>query len=156
MKITLICIGKTDEPYLLTGIDKYLKRLPFYVDFKLTVIPDIKKHKGMPIDAQKKKEAEIILKNINSGDQVILLDEQGKEFTSVQFSALEKKMIGSIQHLVFIIGGPYGFDETVYQRADSKLSLSKMTFSHQMIRLFFLEQLYRAYTILKNEPYHHI
>ena len=111
----------------------------------------------MPIDAQKKKEAEIILKNINSGDQVILLDEQGKEFTSVQFSAfLEKKMIGSIQHLVFIIGGPYGFDETVYQRADSKLSLSKMTFSHQMIRLFFLEQLYRAYTILKNEPYHHI
>ena len=157
MKITLICIGKTDEPYLLTGIEKYLKRLPFYVDFKMTVIPDIKKHKGMAVDAQKKKEAELILKNISSGDQVILLDEQGKEFTSVQFSAfLEKKMIGSIQHLVFIIGGPYGFDETVYQRADSKLSLSKMTFSHQMIRLFFLEQLYRAYTILKNEPYHHI
>lgn len=157
MKITLICIGKTDEPYLLTGIEKYLKRLPFYVDFKLSVIPDIKKHKGMSIELQKKKEGELILKNINQSDQIVLLDEQGKEFTSVQFSAfLEKKMVGSVQHLVFIIGGPYGFDEAIYQRANAKLSLSKMTFSHQMIRLFFVEQLYRAYTILKNEPYHHL
>lgn len=157
MKITLLCIGKTDEKYLLTGIEKYIKRIPFYVDFKMTVIPDIKKHKGMPIDAQKKKEAEIIFKNLQSGDQVILLDENGKIFTSLQFSSfLEKKMISSVQHLVFIIGGPYGFDSSVYARADSLISLSSMTFSHQMIRLFFLEQIYRAYSILKKEPYHHI
>lgn len=157
VKLTLLCIGKTDEPYLQTGIDKYLKRLPFYVDFKLHVIPDIKKHKGMSMDLQKKKEGELLLKNINPADQVILLDEKGKEFTSVQFSAfLEKKMIGSVQHLIFIIGGPYGFDEALYQRANGQIGLSKMTFSHQMIRLFFVEQLYRAYTILKNEPYHHI
>lgn len=157
MKITLICIGKTDEPYLIDGIEKYVKRLKFYVDFKLVVIPDIKKSKGMNFELQKKKEGEFILKNISSTDQVILLDEQGKEYTSIQFSSfLEKKMIASVQHLVFIVGGPYGFDDLVYQRANGKLSLSKMTFSHQMIRLFFVEQLYRAYTILKNEPYHHI
>lgn len=157
MKITLICIGKTDESYIIDGVEKYLKRLKFYVDFKITVIPDIKKNKGMSFDLQKKKEGEFILKNLNSTDQVILLDEQGKEYSSVQFSTLlEKKMIASVQHLVFVIGGPYGFDESVYQRANSKISLSKMTFSHQMIRLFFVEQLYRGYTILKNEPYHHI
>ena len=152
-----MCIGKTDEPYLIEGIEKYLKRLKFYVDFKLVVIPDIKKNKGMSADLQKRKEGEMILKSLNSTDQVILLDEQGKEYSSVQFSILlEKKMIASVQQLVFIIGGPYGFDEAVYQRANGKISLSKMTFSHQMIRLFFAEQLYRAYTIIKNEPYHHI
>lgn len=157
MKITLICIGKTDDSYLIDGIEKYVNRLKFYIDFKIVVIPDIKKNKGMSFDQQKKKEGELILKNIASNDQVILLDEQGKDYTSVQFSTfLEKKMIGSVQQLVFIIGGPYGFDESVYQRANGKLSLSKMTFSHQMIRLFFVEQLYRAFTILKKEPYHHI
>lgn len=157
VKITLLCIGKTDELYLIEGIEKYLKRLKFYVDFKLVVIPDIKKNKGMSAELQKKKEGEIILKNLSSTDQVILLDEQGKEYDSVQFSTLlEKKMIASVQHLVFIIGGPYGFDDSVYQRANGKISLSKMTFSHQMIRLFFVEQLYRAYTIMKNEPYHHV
>ncbi len=156
MKITLLCIGKTDEPFLNAGIDKYLKRLKFYVDFKLIVIPDIKKNKGMSFELQKKKEGEIILKNLSSTDQVILLDEQGKEYSSMQFSTfLEKKMVASVQNLVFIIGGPYGFDDAVYQRANGKLSLSKMTFSHQMIRLFFVEQLYRAYTIIKKEPYHH-
>lgn len=157
MKITLICIGKTDEPYLIDGIEKYMKRLKFYVDFKLLVIPDIKKNKGMSFELQKKKEGEIILKNLSSTDQVILLDEQGKEYGSVQFSTLlEKKMVASVQNLVFVIGGPYGFDDAVYQRANGKLSLSKMTFSHQMIRLFFVEQLYRAYTIIKKEPYHHV
>lgn len=156
MKITLLCIGKTDEPYVQTGIEKYLKRLSFYVDFKLIVIPDIKKQKGMSMELQKKKEAEMLLKSIKAADQVVLLDEKGKEFTSVQFSAfLEKKMVGSVQHLVLIIGGPYGFDQSIYQRADGQLALSKMTFSHQMIRLFFVEQLYRAYTILNHEPYHH-
>jgi 23S rRNA (pseudouridine1915-N3)-methyltransferase len=156
VKITLLCIGKTDEPYLNEGIEKYLKRLKFYVDFKFIVIPDIKKNKGMSFELQKKKEGEIILKNLISTDQFILLDEQGKEYSSMQFSTfLEKKMVASVQNLVFIIGGPYGFDDAVYQRANGKLSLSKMTFSHQMIRLFFVEQLYRAYTIIKKEPYHH-
>lgn len=157
MKITLLCIGKTDELYLIDGIEKYLKRLKFYVDFKLVVIPDIKKSKSMSIELQKKKEGESILKSLSSTDQAILLDEQGKEYGSVQFSELlEKKMVASVPHLVFIIGGPYGFDDSVYQRANGKISLSKMTFSHQMIRLFFVEQLYRAYTIMKNEPYHHV
>ena len=134
-----------------------MKRLKFYIDFKLVVIPDIKKNKGMSFDLQKKKEGELILKSLNSTDQVILLDEAGAEYSSVQLSALlEKKMVTSVQHLVFIIGGPYGFDDLVYRRAHSKISLSKMTFSHQMIRLFFAEQLYRAFTIMRNEPYHHI
>lgn len=157
MKITLLCIGKTDESYLINGIDKYVKRLQYYTSFKLVVLPDVKKSKGMNTQVQKKKEAELLLKNITAADEVILLDENGKEYASLTFSAfLEKKMLHSSSNLVFIIGGPFGFDDAIYQRANAKIALSRMTFSHQMIRLFFVEQLYRSFTIMKNEPYHHI
>ncbi|WP_293879419.1 MULTISPECIES: 23S rRNA (pseudouridine(1915)-N(3))-methyltransferase RlmH [unclassified Sphingobacterium] len=156
MKITLLCIGKTDEKYLLEGIEKYTKRLKFYVNFSIVVLPDIKNVKSLSAEQQKDKEALLILKQLQPQDFVALLDEHGKEFRSLEFSAyLEKMMIQSVQHLVFVIGGPYGFDQKIYDRAKSKISLSKMTFSHQMIRLFFTEQLYRAFSIMKGEPYHH-
>ncbi|UIR54566.1 23S rRNA (pseudouridine(1915)-N(3))-methyltransferase RlmH [Sphingobacterium sp. SRCM116780] len=156
MKITLLCIGKTDDKYLIEGIDKYLKRLKFYITFNLVVIPDIKNSKNLTQDQQKEKEAQLLQKYISAQDTVVLLDEFGKEYRSIEFSSyLEKNMINSIQHLIFIIGGPYGFDDQLYQRANHKISLSKMTFSHQMIRLFFVEQVYRAFSILKGEPYHH-
>ncbi|MCW2263503.1 MULTISPECIES: 23S rRNA (pseudouridine(1915)-N(3))-methyltransferase RlmH [Sphingobacterium] len=156
MKITLLCIGKTDDKYLIEGIEKYLKRLKFYITFNLVVIPDIKNSKNLTNEQQKEKEAQLLLKHINSLDTVVLLDEFGKEYRSLEFASyLEKNMIQSTQHLIFVIGGPYGFDDQIYQRANQKISLSKMTFSHQMIRLFFVEQTYRAFSILKGEPYHH-
>ena len=156
MKITLLTIGKTEDKYLTEGIGIYLKRLKHYIPFKITEIPDLKNTKGLSREQQKSKESELIFKNINSTDHVILLDENGKELTSIEFSGLlNKKMVGGLQHLVFIVGGPYGFDQDLYDRCNDKISLSKMTFSHQMIRLFFAEQLYRAFTILKGEPYHH-
>lgn len=156
MKITLLCIGKTDEKYLIEGIEKYTKRLKFYVNFNIVVLPDIKNVKSLSAEQQKDKEALLILKQLQPQDFVVLLDEHGKEFRSLEFSVyLEKMMIQSVQHLVFVIGGPYGFDQKIYDRAKSKISLSKMTFSHQMIRLFFTEQLYRAFSIMKGEPYHH-
>ncbi|KKO90417.1 MULTISPECIES: 23S rRNA (pseudouridine(1915)-N(3))-methyltransferase RlmH [Sphingobacterium] len=156
MRITLLCIGKTDDKYLIEGIEKYIKRLKFYVNFSILVIPDIKNVKNLSTEQQKDKEALLILKQVQPQDLVVLLDEHGKEFRSLEFSAyLEKMMVQSVQHLVFIIGGPYGFDQKIYDRANAKISLSKMTFSHQMIRLFFTEQLYRAYSIMKGEPYHH-
>ena len=156
MKISLICIGKTDDSYLVEGIDTFQKRLKFYIGFKMIVIPDIKNSKNLSKDQQKAKEAEQILKLIGNSDCVILLDERGKEFRSVEFADfINKKMIASTQHLVFVIGGPYGFDSSMENRSNGKISLSKMTFSHQMVRLFFSEQLYRAFSILKNEPYHH-
>lgn len=156
MKITLIAIGKTDDAYIIEGIDKYLGRLKHYIKFELKIIPDLKKTKNLSQDEQKYKEAELFFKNINPTDEVIILDEKGIELSSTHFAdLLNKKMIGSVQNLVFLIGGPYGFDDAIYQRAHYKLSLSKMTFSHQMIRLFFAEQVYRAFTILKGEPYHH-
>ncbi len=156
MKISLICIGKTDDSYLIEGIDSFQKRLKFYINFKMIVIPDIKNSKNLSKEQQKTKEAEQILKNIVNGDYVILLDERGKEYRSVEFANfLSKKMLSSTQHLIFVIGGPYGFDASIETRSDAKLSLSKMTFSHQMVRLFFSEQLYRAFSILKGEPYHH-
>ncbi len=156
MKITLIAIGKTDDDYIIEGINKYLNRLKHYIKFEIKIIPDLKKTKNLSQDEQKTKEAELFLKNINPTDEVIVLDERGLELSSTQFAdVLNKKMIGSVQNLVFLIGGPYGFDNSIYQRAQSKLSLSRMTFSHQMIRLFFAEQVYRAFTILKGEPYHH-
>jgi len=155
MKITLLCIGKTDDKYLIEGIEKYIKRLKFYVNFSIVVIPDIKNVKNLSAEQQKDKEALLILKQLQPQDLVVLLDEHGKEFRSLEFSAyLEKMMVQSVQHLVFIIGGPYGFDQKIYDRAKSKIALSKMTFS-QMIRLFFTEQLYRAFSIMKGEPYHH-
>lgn len=156
MKITLIAVGKTEDKYLIEGIDKYLNRLKHYINFNVLIIPDIKNTKNLTEAQQKTKEAEVIAKQINPTDVVILLDEKGKKHSSVSFANyLNKQMIGSVQHLVFIIGGPYGFDESIYKRSNTSISLSDMTFSHQMVRLFFVEQLYRAFTILKNEPYHH-
>jgi len=156
MKITLLTIGKTEDSYIKEGIEKYLKRLKHYISFKILELPELKNTKSLTIDQQKAREAELINKNILNTDQLILLDEKGKELSSVQFSGfLNKKMLGSVQHLVFVVGGPYGFDPSIQNRADDKISLSKMTFSHQMVRLFFVEQLYRSFTILKGEPYHH-
>ncbi len=156
MKITLLTIGKTEDKYLVEGMEKYLKRIKHYVPFKVLELPELKNTKSLSQDQQKAKEAELIFKNISSTDHLLLLDEKGMEFSSTSFSEfLNKKMISSVQHLVFVIGGPYGFDEALYNRANEKISLSKMTFSHQMVRLFFIEQIYRAYTILKGEPYHH-
>ena len=156
MNIKLIAIGKTDDKNLQYLIDDYSKRLSFYVKFDLEVIADIKNAKNLSESQQKEKEGELILSKITPNDQLILLDENGKVFSSVCFSAeLQKKMNSGIKTLVFVIGGPYGFSDTVYAKANAKISLSQMTFSHQMVRLFFIEQLYRGFTILKNEPYHH-
>ncbi len=156
MKITLLVVGKTEDKYLIEGIDKYLNRLKHYIGFNLLVIPEIKNTKNLSEAQQKSKEAELIHKQLSNIDTVILMDEKGKKFTSVAFSNyLNKQMIGSVQHLVFVIGGPYGFDDSIYKRANGSMSLSDMTFSHQMVRLFFVEQLYRAFSILKGEPYHH-
>ncbi len=156
MRISLVCVGKTDEHFLIEGIDSFQKRLKHYVNFNLAVVPDIKNTKNLSREQQRSKEGELILKHIKPSDCVILLDERGKEYRSIEFAGfLSKKMLASTQHLIFVIGGPYGFDENVSERSDGKLSLSKLTFSHQMVRLFFVEQLYRALTILKNEPYHH-
>lgn len=156
MRITLIAVGKTEDKYLIEGIEKYLSRLKHYINFNIVIIHDIKNTKSLSEAQQKTKEAELISKQINPTDVVVLLDEKGKKHSSITFSAyLNKQMIGSVQNLVFIIGGPYGFDETIYKRSNTSVSLSDMTFSHQMVRLFFVEQLYRAFTILKNEPYHH-
>jgi len=155
MVIRLICIVKTDESWLQEAIGKYDKRLKHYVRFVWQVIPDVKAVK-LTINEQKEKEGTLILKQLGPADMVVLLDERGDEFTSMEFARfLDKKMLASIQQLVFVIGGPYGFSAAVYQRANTRMSLSKLTFSHQMIRLFFTEQLYRAFTILRGEPYHH-
>lgn len=156
MNIRLIAIGKTDNKDLQSLINNYTKRLSFYVKFELEIIPDIKNVKNLSEAQQKEKEGELILAKIAPTDQLILLDENGKTFSSVGFSDyLQKKMNAGIKTLVFVIGGPYGFSESVYQKAQGKVSLSEMTFSHQMVRLFVIEQMYRGFTILKNEPYHH-
>tara|TARA_B110000977_G_scaffold45939_1_gene62391 strand:- start:517 stop:990 length:474 start_codon:yes stop_codon:yes gene_type:complete len=156
MKITLISIGKTDNQHLEVLINDYIKRLGFYVSFTFIVIPDIKKAKNLSEVQQKKAEGTEILKRIISSDTLILLDESGKSLSSIGFSEfLQKKMNSGLKKLVFCIGGPYGFSEDMYERAHGKISLSNMTFSHQMVRLFIIEQLYRGFTILKNEPYHH-
>ena len=156
MNIRLIAIGKTDNKDLQSLINEYTKRLSFYVKFELEIIPDIKNVKNLSEAQQKEKEGELILAKIAPTDQLILLDENGKTFSSIGFSDyLQKKMNAGIKTLVFVIGGPYGFSETVYQKAQGKVSLSEMTFSHQMVRLFVIEQIYRGFTILQNEPYHH-
>lgn len=157
MKLSLLVIGKTDEEYLRKGIEIFLKRLPHYITFEMKIIPDIKNSKSISEQLQCEKESELLLKQISGSDELCLLDEKGIEFSSVEFSSfLEKKMIAGTKKLVFVIGGPYGFSQNIYNRANHKISLSKMTYSHQMVRLIFLEQLYRAFTILKGEPYHHI
>lgn len=156
MNIKLLAIGKTDNKQLILLIDEYKKRLKHYVKFDIEIIPDIKNVKNLSIDQQKIKEGDLILSKLKSTDQLILLDDKGKHYTSVEFSSyLQKKMSSGLKQLVFVIGGPYGFSEAVYKKSQGKLSLSKMTFSHQMIRLFIVEQIYRGFTILKNEPYHH-
>ncbi|MDC3388384.1 23S rRNA (pseudouridine(1915)-N(3))-methyltransferase RlmH [Flavobacteriaceae bacterium] len=156
MQIKLIAIGKTDDKQLLQLIEQYQKRLKHYVKFQLDIIPDIKNIKNLSKTQQKNKEGELILKKISATDVLILLDENGKQYSSIEFSGyLQKKMNMGIKQLVFVIGGPYGFSEAIYQKSKEKISLSKMTFSHQMIRLFMVEQIYRGFTILKNEPYHH-
>ena len=156
MNIRLIAIGKTDNKNLQSLIDEYSKRLSFYIKFDLEIIPDIKNARNLSESQQKEKEGEIILSKIIATDQLILLDENGKTFSSMGFSdELQKKMNSGIKTLVFVIGGPYGFSDAIYTKANGKISLSTMTFSHQMVRLFFIEQLYRGFTILKNEPYHH-
>jgi len=156
MKICLLVIGKTDEAYLQKGIEIFLKRIPHYLSFEMKIIPDLKNSKNLSEIQQKEKEGELIFQQLIASDELFLLDEQGMEVSSVEFARfLEKKMISGIKRTVFVIGGPYGFSGNVYARAIGKVSLSKMTFSHQMVRLIFLEQLYRAMTILKGEPYHH-
>jgi 23S rRNA (pseudouridine1915-N3)-methyltransferase len=156
MTIKLLCIGKTDNRELKQLIEVYKKRLQFYNKFEIDIIPDLKKTKSLDENQQKEKEGESILAKIQNSDFLVLLDENGKEFSSEKFSAyIQKRLNSGLKQLIFVIGGPYGFSEAVYQRADSKVALSQMTFSHQMVRLFFTEQLYRAFTILKNEPYHH-
>lgn len=156
MNIKLIAIGKTDNKALQSLIEDYNKRLSFYVKFDLEIIPDIKNVKNLSEIQQKEKEGELILAKISPTDHLILLDENGKSFSSVGFSSeLQKKMNSGFKTLVFVIGGPYGFSDAVYAKSNGKISLSLMTFSHQMVRLFFIEQLYRGFTILKNEPYHH-
>jgi 23S rRNA (pseudouridine1915-N3)-methyltransferase len=156
MTIKLLAIGKTDNKQLLQLIDDYTKRLGFYIKFSFEVIPDLKNAKNLSEAQQKHKEGELILNKISNSDALILLDENGKQLDSVSFSNyLQKHMNSGIKQLVFVIGGPYGFSQDVYKKAQGKLALSKMTFSHQMVRLFFIEQLYRGFTILRNEPYHH-
>ncbi len=156
MKIALIVIGKTDAGYFVEAIKEYTNRLVHYIPFEMVVLPDIKNAKNLSENQQKEKEGELILKALQAGDYLVLLDEKGKDFTSVQFASyIEKKMHTVSKRLVFVVGGPYGFSEAIYKSASEKISLSKMTFSHQMIRLIFVEQIYRAMTILNNEPYHH-
>lgn len=156
MKILLIAVGKTDSAELDSLIGEYVKRLGRYADFSMQEIPDVKNSKNMPEDVQKRREGESVLSCLRAGDRVVLLDERGREHTSVGFAdALKKNMNSGVKRLVFVIGGPYGFSDDVYARADSKMCLSRMTFSHQMVRLFFVEQLYRAHAILAGLPYHH-
>ena len=156
MKITLLTVGKTTNPNLVTLQDEYQNRLKFYIPFEIVVIPELKNTKNLSIAEQQEKEADLILKQLDTSDEVVLLDDKGKQFTSMGFSEyISKKMLASHKRMVFVVGGPYGFSERVYNRANGKVSLSAMTFSHQMIRLIFIEQLYRAMTILKGEPYHH-
>lgn len=156
MKILLLVIGKTDEDYLITGIKKYVGRLGHYVSFEMKEIPDIRNRKTLSEDQQKKAESFLLLQQLQPGDHVVLLDENGASFTSVAFAEnLEKLTASGTKRIVFVIGGPYGFAQEVYDKANAKMALSAMTFSHQMVRLIFVEQLYRAFTILKGEKYHH-
>jgi 23S rRNA (pseudouridine1915-N3)-methyltransferase len=156
MKITLLTVGKTDKDWVKQGIDIYVSRLKHYIPFTINEIPELKNVSALSKDQIKVREGELILKNVKPTDDVILMDEHGKEYTSVDFaSILQRKISLEGKDMVFVIGGAYGFSEEVYKRANSKISLSKMTFSHQMVRAIFTEQLYRAFTIMRGEPYHH-
>ena len=156
MKITLLTVGKTDKDWVKQGIDIYTSRLKHYIPFSISEIPELKNVSSLSKDQIKAREGELILKNVKPTDDVILMDEHGKEYTSVDFASfLQKKISYEGKDIVFVIGGAYGFSEEVYRRANGKISLSKMTFSHQMVRAIFTEQLYRAFTIMRGEPYHH-
>lgn len=156
MKTTLLVVGRTVEKHYQLAIDDFVQRTKHFISFEMEVIPELKNTKSLSMEQQKEKEGELICRAIQSGDVVVLLDEHGKEFRSVEFAGwMEKKMAHINKRLVFVIGGPYGFSPKVYEVAHEKISLSKMTFSHQMIRLIFVEQLYRAMNILNGGPYHH-
>ncbi|MBQ2111888.1 MAG: 23S rRNA (pseudouridine(1915)-N(3))-methyltransferase RlmH [Bacteroidales bacterium] len=156
MKITLLTVGKTDKDWVRQGLDIYVSRLKHYIPFSIVEIPELKNAAAMSKEQIKTKEGELILKNIRPTDDVILLDERGKEFSSVELAKIIQDKISYVgKDIVYVIGGAYGFSDAVYQRADSKLSLSRMTFSHQMVRAIFAEQIYRAFTIMRGEPYHH-
>ena len=156
MKITLLTVGKTDKDWVRQGLDIYMSRLKHYIPFSIVEIPELKNVSALSKDQIKIKEGDLILKNLRPTDDVILLDERGKQHTSVELARIiQDKISYAGKDIVFIIGGAYGFSDTVYQRANSKLSLSKMTFSHQMVRAIFVEQIYRAFTIMRGEPYHH-
>jgi 23S rRNA (pseudouridine1915-N3)-methyltransferase len=156
MKIQLVAVGKTTSPILRELTQHYLDRLKHYVPTEVKIIDDIRAGKGLTQQRQKELEGEAILASVQTSDRVILLDENGKEMTSREFAGYaERQMSSGVKRLIFVVGGPYGFSEAVYARADGKLSLSRMTFNHEMVRVFFVEQLYRAMTILRGEPYHH-
>ena len=156
MKITLLTVGKTDKDWVKQGMDIYVSRLKHYIPFSVVEIPELRNVSALTKDQIKTREGELILKNIRPTDDVILLDERGKQYTSVELAkVIQDKISYTGKDMVYIIGGAYGFSEAVYQRANSKISLSKMTFSHQMVRAIFAEQIYRAFTIIRGEPYHH-
>ena len=156
MKITLLTVGKTDKDWVRQGLDIYVSRLKHYIPFSIVEIPELKNVSALSRDQIKSKEGELILKNIRQADDVILLDERGKEYSSVELARIiQDKISYEGKDIVFVIGGAYGFSDAVYKRSNSKLSLSRMTFSHQMVRAIFAEQIYRAFTIMRGEPYHH-
>ncbi|MBR6716514.1 MAG: 23S rRNA (pseudouridine(1915)-N(3))-methyltransferase RlmH [Prevotella sp.] len=155
MKTELILVSKTTDKHLAVGINDYTERISHYIPFEITVIPDLKNTKSLTEEQQKNKEGELILQKLQPSDTVVLLDEHGKEYRSIEFADWLQRKQNTARRLVFVVGGPYGFSDAVYARANEKLSLSKMTFSHQMVRLLFVEQIYRACTIIKGEPYHH-
>ena len=155
MKTLLILVGKTVNKHFIAGINDYAERIRHYMPFEIITIPELKNTKNLTEEQQKTMEGELILKQLQTSDTVVLMDEHGKEFRSIELAKWLDQKRNIARRLVFIIGGPYGFSQTIYERANEKLSLSKMTFSHQMVRLIFTEQLYRACTIIKGEPYHH-
>lgn len=156
MTIDLIVIGKTDSREIAALVEMYVRRVNFYCKFSVTTLPDLRNTKNLTVKQQRAAEGEAILRQLTDGDHVVLLDERGTEFRSAEFAYwLQKRMNSGVKRLVMVIGGPYGFSEEVYARADAKISLSKMTFSHQIVRAIFAEQIYRAFTILNHEPYHH-
>lgn len=156
MKIKLLWVGKTADKYLEEGVNIYCKRLTHYCRFETQTLPDIKNAKNLSKEELKEKEGKLILDNVANGDVLILLDDKGKQLTSPKLADYVQKLLNrGAQQIIFVIGGAYGFSSDVYDRAEAKLSLSSLTFSHQMVRLIFTEQLYRAFTILKGEPYHH-
>jgi 23S rRNA (pseudouridine1915-N3)-methyltransferase len=156
MKITLLAVGRTDKDWVKQGLDIYISRLKHYIPFGVVEIPELKNVSALSKEQIKTREGELILKNVRPTDDLILMDERGKQYTSIELSKVLQDKISYIgKDIVFVIGGAYGFSEAVYNRADSKISLSKMTFSHQMVRAIFAEQIYRAFTIMRGEPYHH-